>query len=367
MLMQKILLPIILICLMLFFYGCGQDASNNSQPSNTPASSEQLPVSQPSASETPAQTSTSKTATMYVTVDDTNLRTGPGTEFAVIKQLGYGETVTAYTEHTNNDWIEVSSGTNQGWVNSKLLSSSNPSAQNTNPTTQPTSGNISNKTYGWGFVRTTNHTQPNFGKTGVIASKYNAIYVGSPHSKKVYLTFDEGYENGYTAKILDTLKAKGVTATFFITGDYVEKNPVLVKRMFVEGHVVANHTVNHPSLPTLDDAGIIAEVTDLDKLVHAKTGYSLAHLVRPPKGEFSERSLALLKNNGYRTVFWSMAYADWQTDNQQGPERAINHVRDNLHPGAVILLHAVSKDNADGLGQIIDIVRAQDYTFNVLN
>ncbi len=226
--------------------------------------------------------------------------------------------------------------------------------------------NLSNKTIGWYFMKGKDHAQPTFGKDLTVpADKYEAIYLMPKDENKVYLTFDEGYENGYTSQILDTLKDKNVKAVFFVTGPYLAKEKDLVKRMVDEGHEVGNHTVNHPSMPSLSDEKVEYEILELDRKFYEEYGKSMKYL-RPPMGEFSERTLSITKSLGYTNVFWSFAYKDWKTDNQKGKDYAYNSVIDALHPGEVMLLHAVSKDNAEALGDIIDTAREMGYEFGEL-
>ena len=195
---------------------------------------------------------------------------------------------------------------------------------------------------------------------------YDAIYL-SKSGKNLYLTFDEGYENGYSTQILDVLKQSGTPAAFFITGDYLKNEPELVKRMVDEGHIVGNHTQNHPSMPGVTNiASIVKEITSLDDEFYALTGKHMKY-IRPPKGEFSERTLAISRDLGYKTVLWSFAYADWERGKINGAQYAYEHVMPYLHDGAVLLLHAVSKDNADALAQIIADARAKGYTFKSLD
>lgn len=209
---------------------------------------------------------------------------------------------------------------------------------------------LSNETCAWGFVRKSNGQQPEFyGPYTKVLENYQGIYCGNTEDKVLYLTFDEGYENGYTASILDTLKEKNVTAAFFVTMPYVKQNPELVKRMIAEGHIVGNHTVNHPSMPEITDNEKLAkEVTELHDYVKDNFQYEM-HYLRPPKGEYSERTVKLCLDLGYRHVLWSSAYADWDTSNQKGDDNAKKMIIDNFHNGNVILLHAVSKDNASVL------------------
>lgn len=222
-----------------------------------------------------------------------------------------------------------------------------------------------NTKHGWGFTRNKEHQQPAVGWYGPVISKYNSIYVGDPHQKKIYLTFDEGYENGYTPMILDVLKANNVKAHFFITSAYLKDQPELVKRMVAEGHVVGNHSVNHPSMPEVSVEQAIQEIQGLQQQLDSVVKYDM-YLFRPPRGEWSERTLKITEDLGYKTVFWSMAYQDWLVDQQQGWERAYNHVMENIHNGAVILLHAVSSDNAEALDRIIKDLKKQGYVFSVI-
>lgn len=231
---------------------------------------------------------------------------------------------------------------------------------------QEDTSQLSNKKIGWYFMKGKDHAKPTFGKdlTGP-ADKYDAIYLFPGDEKIIYLTFDEGYENGYTAQILDILKEKNVKATFFITGPYLEKEEELVRRMVEEGHTVGNHTINHLSMPDCDDDKVEKEVLDLDRKFYDAFGISMKYL-RPPMGEFSERTLSITKSLGYTNVFWSFAYRDWEVDNQKGTQYAVDTVLNSLHPGEVMLLHAVSKDNANALATIIDEARNMGYEFGEL-
>lgn len=185
---------------------------------------------------------------------------------------------------------------------------------------------------------------------------------GDEHKGKVYLTFDEGYENGYTAKILDVLKEKGVSAVFFVTLSYAKSEPELIQRMIDEGHVIGNHTARHPNMTQISMDEAYAEVADLHEYISENFGYDM-YLFRPPEGAFSERSLALLQKMNYRTVCWSFAYNDWDPDNQMEHEKAFGKVTKSIHDGEIFLLHAVSSTNTAILGDVIDYVRNQGFTF----
>lgn len=228
-------------------------------------------------------------------------------------------------------------------------------------------GTLSNKKIGWGIKRNDNNVQPDLGSINKkLIEENDDIAMGNKDDKFVYLTFDEGYEAGYTSKILDVLKENDVKAAFFITGHYLNSASDLVQRMIDEGHIVGNHTVNHPSMPDLDDAKLKNEVTKLHTSVYEKFGYEMKYL-RPPKGEFSERTLALSKSLGYTTVMWSFAYDDWNENNQGREEYAKEKILSNIHNGAVILLHANSKDNSNILDYIIKEIKTQGYEFKTLD
>ena len=239
---------------------------------------------------------------------------------------------------------------------------------NKNRTILTSSGEIlSNKKIGWGIKRNDNHEQPDLGGANKkLIDENEDIAIGNKESKCVYLTFDEGYEAGYTPQILDTLKANDVKAAFFITGHYLNTQPELVKRMIDEGHIVGNHTVNHPSMPDLDNDKLKEEITKLHTAVFEKFGYEMKYL-RPPKGEFSQRTLHLTKSLGYTTVMWSFAYDDWDESKQGRETYAKEKVLSNLHNGAVILLHSNSKDNCDILDEIIKEIKKQGYEFKTLD
>jgi peptidoglycan-N-acetylmuramic acid deacetylase len=223
------------------------------------------------------------------------------------------------------------------------------------------SGYDETKLLRWG-LRRNKDSKPPFADPGApeLLKKYNGFYIGDTSEKTIYFTFDEGYENGYTPKILDALRNNSVKAVFFITAPYLKQHQDIVRRMIEEGHTVGNHTVNHPSLPGLSDEVIEEEVLGLDRAFSEKFGFNMKYL-RPPKGEYSEKTLRITSNLGYRNVFWSFAYDDWYRDKIRGADYAYSKVMQNLHNGAVILLHAVSKDNADALDRIIKGAREKGY------
>lgn len=215
----------------------------------------------------------------------------------------------------------------------------------------------------WGLRRAAEGQQPipNPGSPEMLA-KYDAKYIGDIKKKVVYLTFDEGYENGHSNQILDVLKQDNVKAIFFITGPYLSTEQGLVRRMITEGHSVGNHTVHHPSLPTISKDKMVDELSNLEKdfyeIFHKKMDF-----MRPPKGEYDETVLDVARKMNYCTLFWSFAYDDWDVKKVRGKDYAVKKVCENIHPGAVLLLHATSKDNADALDEIIKTIRSKGYEF----
>lgn len=197
-------------------------------------------------------------------------------------------------------------------------------------------------------------------------NSFDAITLDTASQEKVvYLTFDVGYDNGYTGMILDTLKEKNVTAAFFCTVDEMKSDPESIARMINEGHIVGNHTNTHPSMDELTRTQMMEEIKGFDDYIRTNFGYSSLYF-RFPKGEYSDSALDLVGSLGYTSVFWSLAYSDWDTNNQKGAQYAIDTVISRIHPGAVILLHAVSSDNAQALGDIIDNVKNMGYEFRSL-
>lgn len=221
----------------------------------------------------------------------------------------------------------------------------------------------------FGFKKSVNGSLPSINEEGFkeIVDKHGAIFLGDTSRKELFLTFDNGYENGYTAPILDTLKAKKVPAVFFVTGHYVKDQPELLKRMVAEGHLIGNHSWSHPDMTTISDERIRDELERVKQETAKVTGRQEMKYLRPPRGIFSDRTLRVTKELGYTNVFWSVAYKDWDVKAQRGADYAYRQVVSQLHPGAVILLHSVSKDNAAALGSIIDEARRQGYEFKSLD
>lgn len=197
--------------------------------------------------------------------------------------------------------------------------------------------------------------------------QYQAAYIGNVGEKVLYLTFDAGYENGCTAKILDTLKEKQVPAAFFLVGNYIRQSPDLVRRMVAEGHTVGNHTMHHYDMSRLSDkAAFSKELTDLEALYKETVGQELPKYYRPPQGIYSEENLKMAQELGYKTLFWSLAYVDWNNDAQPTREAAFAKLLPRTHNGAVVLLHSTSKTNAEILGELIDKWKAMGYRFGTL-
>ena len=194
--------------------------------------------------------------------------------------------------------------------------------------------------------------------------QYDGAYIGDPGEKVLYLTFDAGYENGCTGRILDVLRDQQVPATFFLVGNYLDRNPDLVRRMVSEGHTVGNHTVNHPDMSRLSRKEDFArELTGLEEKFREVTGQELPRYYRPPQGIYSEENLAMAKELGYRTVFWSLAYVDWNNDAQPTREEAFSKLLPRTHNGAVILLHSTSRTNAEILEELITRWKQEGYRF----
>lgn len=198
------------------------------------------------------------------------------------------------------------------------------------------------------------------------AVEFNSMYSGSGtysltgDNSRIIITFDQGYENGYTSKILDTLKEKHVSAIFFLTGDYAKKEKALVRRMIDEGHVIGNHGMTHAKLPDLSPDELKEEVMSLHQYVLDEYGYEMQYF-RYPCGEYSESTIEQLQKLGYKTLFWSFAYVDWKTDSQPSPETGFKKLTESAHGGEILLLHSVSSTNAQILGDVIDNLRAKGF------
>ena len=224
------------------------------------------------------------------------------------------------------------------------------------------------ETGSWGLSYRTEGQPPEGPASGAELAQYNAVYLGNTQEKVIYLTFDAGYENGCTAQILDALKKHNAPAAFFLVGNYLEKNPDLVKRMVEEGHIVGNHTMHHPDMSVVRDrATLEAELTDFEALFSKITGQNLPKYYRPPQGKYSKNDLLVAKELGYTTVFWSLAYVDWNNYSQPTPEQAYSKLLPRVHNGAIVLLHSTSKTNAAIMDELLTKWEQMGYRFASLN
>ncbi len=228
------------------------------------------------------------------------------------------------------------------------------------------SGNLSTKSMNWYFGKNKEHQPPTCQRDFDIL-EFDAYYLGDIEDKVIYLTFDEGYENGYTGQILDVLKEKNVKAAFFVTKPYINGSLDLVKRMVDEGHIVANHSVNHKPSSTLSESELDYEIKETEVFFREKTGSEIGKFFRPPAGEYSAKALDIIKKNGYKTVFWSLAFADWDVDNQPGANKSYNETVNYVHNGCIALLHAVSESNTKALPYIIDTLLENGFRFGSLD
>lgn len=227
---------------------------------------------------------------------------------------------------------------------------------------------LNNTKIDWWLVRGKEHQTPRINDTLPFEyATYDAYYVGDTSRQVLYLTFDEGYEKGYTPSILDSLKANDIKAIFFVTSPYIDKNPELIKRMVAEGHLVANHSKSHPSMPKYahNTEKFTTEIQDVADKYKAIIGEDMPKLFRPPMGHYSEKSLALTKSLGYKTIFWSFAYSDYNIDKQPSKAYGKKIILDNLHNGSIILLHAISKTNTDILDDVIKEAKNMGYSFEL--
>ena len=224
------------------------------------------------------------------------------------------------------------------------------------------------ETGAWGLSFPT-EGQPPTGSAGKEKlEKYDAAFLGDTSRKVLYLTFDAGYENGSTEKILDTLKKHNVKAAFFLVGHYIEQNADLVRRMVEEGHIVANHTMHHPDMSKLStQENFSRELQDLEQLFFETTGKEMPKFYRPPQGIYSEENLKMAQQLGYKTVFWSLAYVDWNNDSQPTKEQAFSKLLPRIHNGAVVLLHSTSKTNAEILDELLTKWESAGYQFETID
>lgn len=220
----------------------------------------------------------------------------------------------------------------------------------------------------WGFKKTSNEQPVEMGaQTDQMLQKYGAAYKGNGNKKVLYLTFDNGYENGFTESILNTLKKEKAPATFFLTGHYVTSAPDLVKRMIKDGHIIGNHSDKHPNMARLSEQEMLKEWESFDKKLNDLTGIKRTYYTRPPEGIYNEALIATGQKYGYRHIFWSIAFKDWEKDVRRGGDYAYNELMKQIHPGAIILMHTVAQDNAEALPKFIKDAKAMGYTFASLD
>jgi len=220
----------------------------------------------------------------------------------------------------------------------------------------------------WGLGFGAEGQQPTGNATADELLQYNAYYVGNKEEKIIYLTFDGGYENGNTEKILDVLKETEVPAAFFMVGTYIRDNPDIVRRMVEEGHIVGNHTMNHKNMSAISDKETFAsELQGTEEQYKAVTGQDMLRYYRPPEGKYDINNLQMASELGYTTVFWSLAYVDWYQDDQPTQEQAFDKLIPRIHPGAVLLLHSTSRTNAEILKELIEKYKEMGYEFKTLD
>lgn len=226
----------------------------------------------------------------------------------------------------------------------------------------------SNKKKAWYFMRNKEHKKVTGAEDAKTLAKYNAYYINAQTNEKViYLTFDCGYENGYTEKILDILKEHDAKAMFFVTKSYIKSNKDIVKRMKEEGHMVGNHTCTHPSLPDKSIKKVKSEILDCAAYMKEETGYEMDKFIRPPMGEYSNRTLKITKDLGYKSIFWSIAYLDYDVNKQPGKAYVIKHFKENYHKGAIPLIHNVSSSNTQALDEVLTFLEDKKYRFGTLD
>lgn len=220
----------------------------------------------------------------------------------------------------------------------------------------------------WGLSFQQAGQPPVANATADYLKKFDAYYAEDTKEKVLYLTFDAGYENGNTAKILDALKKHQAPAAFFLVGNYLKTSPELVKRMVKEGHIVGNHTFHHPDMSQISTMETFSkELGDLEKLYQQTTGQEMKKFYRPPQGKYSEKNLEMAKKLGYHTIFWSLAYVDWYESQQPTREEAFKKLIPRVHPGAIVLLHSTSRTNAQILDELLTKWEELGYTFRSLD
>lgn len=234
--------------------------------------------------------------------------------------------------------------------------------------TKQTIGSSVLESENWGLGFGKEGQKPTGNATSEELKKYNAYFCGEGEEKVIYLTFDCGYENGNTEPILDALKKHNAPATFFVVGHFLESAPEIVKRMVAEGHSVGNHTYHHPDMSKISDkASFQKEMGDVEKLFKELTDTELAMYYRPPQGKYNISNLEMAKEEGYATFFWSLAYVDWNQDDQPSHEEAFEKLTGRIHPGAIVLLHSTSKTNGEIMDELLTKWEEMGYSFRPLS
>ena len=230
---------------------------------------------------------------------------------------------------------------------------------------------ICNKVYAgnnWGLRFGKDGERPVGNASAEYLAQFDAYFIGKEEEKVLYLTFDAGYENNFTAGILDTLKKHEVPAAFFLVGTYIRNNPELILRMIDEGHIVANHTMTHPDMSNISNKESFAkEISQVEEQYRKISGKEIPKFYRPPKGIYSENNLKFAKELGYKTIFWSAAYKDWEDKKQPSKEEAFSKLIPRIHPGAILLLHNTSKTNALILDELLSRCKEMGYRFEDLH
>ena len=220
----------------------------------------------------------------------------------------------------------------------------------------------------WGLSFPTEGQSPVGNATVEELAQYNAYYLGDTSQKVIYLTFDCGYENGYTASILDTLKKHNAPAAFFVVGNMIESAPDLIRRMVADGHIVGNHTYHHPDMSSISDQSAFQkELESLEALFQETTGQTMSKYYRPPQGKYNVENLRQAKALGYKTILWSLAYVDWYVDDQPTPEQAYSKLLPRIHDGAIVLLHSTSRTNAEILDELLTKWEEMGFSFASLD
>ena len=231
-----------------------------------------------------------------------------------------------------------------------------------------TNFNILGETKNWGISFPNPGETPTPDETVEYLKEFDSYFIGNTSEKSIYLTFDAGYENGYTEPILDILKKNQVPATFFLVGTYLKKHPDIINRMVNEGHIVGNHTMSHPDMTIhSSEETFYKELSKVEEIYKSITGQEMKKYYRPPYGKYNETNLKIAKNLGYKTIFWSLAYKDYDDKNQPSAEAAFSKLIPRIHNGSIILLHNTSKTNSLILDELIGKYRDMGFEFKSLD